>query len=308
MKPIPFFIVTGFLGSGKTTLMRRFLNTWADRMRIAVIQNEFTPINVDGRELRTTGKSFRMVEINRGSVFCVCLLSDFQKILTDVIDSYQPAMVLLEATGLADPIAVGEVLTTPDLRKRVYLARIWSVVDSVRFLQLCPRITQMERQIRIADTVLINKIDLAPQNEDEIRSHIQSLNPFADVRAVSYCEIPLDNILERLVKDPVAIRQKKKHASIVPSGRLNMGTSVVKTTRRIPEDHLRRFLHDVESRTYRLKGVVQLSDGSSVAVQSCFGETQIQQIPSFAGPTELVGLGPDIQMDAFREKFQKMSG
>jgi G3E family GTPase len=308
MKPIPFFIVTGFLGSGKTTLMKRFLYTWADRLRIAVIQNEFTPINVDGRELKTTGKPFRMVEINRGSVFCVCLLSDFQKILIDLVDSYRPDMVLLEATGLADPIAVGELLTALDLRKRVYLARIWSVVDGVRFLELCPRITQMERQIRIADTVLINKIDLAPQNEDAIRLHIQSLNPFADIRTVSYCEIPLDDILKGSVKDPVAIRQKKKHTDMVPSGRLDMGTAVIKTTRRISEDHLQYFLHDMVTKTYRLKGVVQLSDGSSVAVQSCFGETQVQPIPAFTGPTVLVGLGPDIQVDTFREKFQKMSG
>lgn len=97
MNKIPFYLVTGFLGSGKITLLKRIINDHADSMKLAVIQNEFAPASVDGTDLRQTHKPFEMLEINKGSVFCVCLLSGFIKSLSVFIDSYTPDAVFLEA-------------------------------------------------------------------------------------------------------------------------------------------------------------------------------------------------------------------
>lgn len=98
MAKIPFYLVTGFLGSGKTTLLKRYLDKYSDEKKIAVIQNEFAEINVDSRELRKTGKSFELLEMNNGSVFCVCLLGDFVSSLSDFILQHHPDMIVLEAS------------------------------------------------------------------------------------------------------------------------------------------------------------------------------------------------------------------
>ncbi len=66
---IPFFIVTGWLGSGKTSLLRNVLNEYGDKKRIAVIQNEFASSGIDGIELKNSDNEFKLVEINNGSVF-----------------------------------------------------------------------------------------------------------------------------------------------------------------------------------------------------------------------------------------------
>ncbi|MCK5370457.1 MAG: GTP-binding protein, partial [Cyclobacteriaceae bacterium] len=58
MRQIPFFLVTGFLGSGKTTFLKRILKKYATEKKIAIIQNEFAPANIDGAELKREGKKF----------------------------------------------------------------------------------------------------------------------------------------------------------------------------------------------------------------------------------------------------------
>ncbi len=106
LRSIPFILVTGFLGSGKTTLVTRLLNHFGNEKKIAVIQNEFANANIDGQELEKTGKAFKILEINKGSVFCVCLLSSFIQSLVELVESCQPDIIVLEATGLADPISI----------------------------------------------------------------------------------------------------------------------------------------------------------------------------------------------------------
>ena len=109
--PIPFYLINGFLGSGKTTLLKRILNEYADDKKIGVIQNEFAAINVDSAELQREQKTFAILEVNRGSVFCVCLLSDFITSLRHFIDDHHPEALFLEASGLSDPISIIELLS-----------------------------------------------------------------------------------------------------------------------------------------------------------------------------------------------------
>ena len=65
---IPLYIVTGFLGSGKTTFLKHVLAGYAERMKIGIIQNEFAPGNSDGVDVKEKGKQFEILETNNGSV------------------------------------------------------------------------------------------------------------------------------------------------------------------------------------------------------------------------------------------------
>ena len=114
--PIPFFLVTGFLGSGKTTFLKTIINNNINERKIAIIQNEFAPANIDGEDLKQLGKPFDILEINNGSVFCVCLLGEFITALKAFIETENPDLVILESSGLSDPIAISEILQSEKIK------------------------------------------------------------------------------------------------------------------------------------------------------------------------------------------------
>jgi len=209
---IPFYLVTGYLGSGKTTLLKRFLERHADRRRIAVVQNEFASAGIDGNDLRQTGKPFELLEVDRGSVFCVCLMADFVSSLEALLDQAQPDAVVLEASGLADPIAIAQLLTDPRLASRLYLAHSWCVVDASTFPKLEPVMARVAHQVRVADTVVLNKTDLATTEAlDQTRSRCPQLNPLAQMAETSYCSLDLDEAFGPLAHPPVALQRADEH-------------------------------------------------------------------------------------------------
>ncbi len=128
--PIPFFLVTGFLGSGKTTFLKKLIENFPENNRIGIIQNEFAPANVDSASIAAHRSGYEILEINNGSVFCLCLLHDFINSLDKFITEYQPDVLILEASGLSDPIAIAQLFDSESLKNKIYLSKIWSVVDA----------------------------------------------------------------------------------------------------------------------------------------------------------------------------------
>ncbi|MBD3240932.1 MAG: hypothetical protein GF331_10135, partial [Chitinivibrionales bacterium] len=265
--PVPFILATGFLGSGKTTLLKRFLHQYADERRIAIIQNEFAPAGVDGHELRATGKHFEILEINKGSVFCVCLLSDFVSSLAQLVNSVTPDAVILEATGLADPIALAQLLEADQIRDKVYLGHVFCVVDASTFPRMATTVTRVAHQVRIADTIIVNKADLV-DNAEPVEAQVRGLNPFAAVRTVSHCDTDLAGLLDGTGSVPVALQRAHEHTALESSGRPAVGSVAIRTTQPVERGGLERFIAQEAPGAYRLKGYVRLSDGHTVAIQS----------------------------------------
>ncbi len=303
MTAIPFYLVNGFLGSGKTTFLKRVLDQYADDKKIGVIQNEFAALNVDARELRRLNKTFQIMEVNRGSVFCVCLLSDFIVSLRDFIDEHQPEALFLEASGLSDPISILELLSASQLKEQLYLANIWSIVDASTFLLMEKTVAAVPHQVRVADIVVVNKSDLAEAGTTGKISHrIKELNPFAEIHTASYCDVPLDLFSE---KTPTVIRKASEFSGSEPQSRPPVGTAVVKSTKKISVANLNAFLQEQAPKAWRLKGHVRIDDGSAVMLQSVFGKSEIAPL-DYAGPTEIIAIGPEVDAKEFSRRFREL--
>ncbi|MEN8201012.1 MAG: CobW family GTP-binding protein [Bacteroidota bacterium] len=307
MQKIPFYLLTGYLGSGKTSLLKHILNLHRESRKIGIVQNEFAPSSVDGLDLRQTGESFEILEVNNGSVFCVCLLGSFIKSLGDFIDACQPDIVLMEASGLSDPISIAEMLQETELSKKIYLAHTWCIVDASRFHKLARNLPRIQHQVRVADTVLVNKCDLVSTDLEELRSWVKALNPFASLVETVHCslDIDLDPAASAFKMAPVAMRKAQDHARFENSGRPDMASCVIKSTRAISRKNLNTFLEEVAPETYRIKGFVKLDTHEMLAVQSCFGETELKTVTNYTGPTELVGMGPGVDHLIFGRRFRK---
>jgi len=300
MKKIPFYLVTGFLGSGKTTLIKQFIEQYADSKKIAIIQNEYAEVNIDSRELKQTGKSFELLEMNNGSVFCVCLLGSFIHALADFIHQHQPDLIILEASGLSDPITISQIISSSALRNLIWLAHSYTIVDALNFQKSIERVGRNTHQIRVADTIVLNKCDLAVESLSEIRHKLLIINPFAKIVETLYCKIELSE--EFTFHLPVSLMgtDQKENA-----GRPDVGSAVIKCTKAVSTENLDYFIRKYSLITYRMKGYVETVKGP-VAVQTSFEHIEIKPVPDNPYHTEMVVIGPEIDHKILQQEFENL--
>jgi G3E family GTPase len=174
---IPFTILTGFLGAGKTTVLNRLLAAQTGR-RVAVLVNELGRINID-REL-ILGQDGDILELSGG---CVCCKLDLQRDLwtgvTDVAERSGAEHVLLETTGVAEPDALLDLPAW--VSARVQLAGVIAVVDAQAGLAQIERHAEARAQVVAADRLLLSKLDVATGGEVEaIHRRLDELAPAAE--------------------------------------------------------------------------------------------------------------------------------
>jgi cobalamin biosynthesis protein CobW len=169
---VPVDLVTGFLGSGKTTLIKRVLETGLDGQRVAVIVNELAGLGIDGRVLRSLGNVETMVELDNG---CICCSVDlrFEYAVQEIVDSVDPDLVLIEATGVADPRLLIEKLA----RTRLILDAVVTVVDGESFEHARRQSEVVARQVAAADFLVISRVDVVtPERLARLSRRLTRLN------------------------------------------------------------------------------------------------------------------------------------
>jgi G3E family GTPase len=150
-------LLTGFLGAGKTTLVSRILGLDMDFSRTVVLVNEFGSAGIDGALIRRTATA-EVVEMANGCICCT-LKADLLTTLNRLWERFRPRRVILEATGVADPLAIVSALGDPGLFGRFSLSRTVTVVDA-DFWEAREAFGHVFfNQLSCADLILVNKID-----------------------------------------------------------------------------------------------------------------------------------------------------
>lgn len=307
MTRVPFVLITGFLGSGKTTLLKQIIRSQPER-RIGIVQNEFAPANIDGSELKNEPGHFELLEINNGSAFCVCLLGNFITSLAAFVKSAKPELVVMEASGLSDPIAIAELFNTPELSNLLYLSGVCAVIDGANFIRYQQANTRVKHQIRVADLVLINKCDLSSKEElIKTEKAIAAINPFGTIKQTSYASCITDTLFQFAPHAPAAFRLDSGDKSIQPSGRPEVRAGVFKTVRTISRDKLVELVDNYSKTTIRMKGFIKLSGGKSIALQSCYDRWELRELDGYYGPTELIAMGADFNLGIFGKEFRDLA-
>lgn len=298
LQKIPFHIISGFLGSGKTTFLKRIIEEYSEKTKIGIIQNEFAPANIDGAELKKSGQNFSLLEINNGSVFCVCLLGNFVRSLEKFIDEYQPEVLIIEASGLSDTTSVAEVVSAGTLSEKIYLASNWCIVDAINFERSGLMKQRVSHQLQMADIILVNKIDLVPDGVEKVVIEIQKINPFARIETTTFCNFNFD--LKRSSMTKFYLGEETTLA------RPDVNSMVIKSGKKVSQDSLKEFLENWTSKAYRIKGFVNLTNGKTVAVQCTAKTIELQDIEKVFSPTELIAISDQFTLREWNKAFKDL--
>lgn len=290
-------LISGFLGSGKTTLLKNLLSLHKGK-RIAVIQNEFAPSGVDGKELKLSEDNFKLVEINNGSVFCVCLLSNFIENITSLIDQYNPEIIYLEASGISDPISICELLNKDEISNKVRYSGAWCVVDALNFEKSAVFVQRAKHQVRVADKIILNKIDLVDENQiSTIIKKIQEINPFAEIEKQQFCNVK-----------SVQLNQVNEIPSITAEDTRpeEIKTAVYRTTDIISEENLNMFLKELGEISIRAKGFVRVANNEFKLFHLTYNNYEIIHLKNYTGSCEIIAFGKKMNLKTLRALFQKL--
>lgn len=282
----PVSIITGFLGSGKTTLLNHLLQH-PQMAGSAVIVNEFGEIGLDHLLIATPNEN--TVLLSSGCICCT-VRGDLVDTLRD-LDSRRrngevPAFdnVLIETTGLADPVPIIQTVVTDDLlATRFRLDSVITLVDGVNGMQQLDRQFEAVKQAAVADRLLLTKTDLAsPDAVDELQQRLLQLNPAAQIHRVLHGRIAP----QYLCGSGLAV--KADHADIRRWLREDAyGDAQTPVRRHAHDDHIRSFCVRLEqavsaagltawltalaslrgARLLRVKGLLNV-DGQPVAVHA----------------------------------------
>lgn len=209
MRPnaVPVTVLTGFLGSGKTTLINRILKE-AHGRRFAVIENEYGEINVDADLLVNDGGE-TVVQLTNGCVCCT-VRGDLANALNDLAVKRERGEiafdhVLIEPTGLADPgPIVRTFLAETELLSKYFLDGVVTLFDAVNGERTLAESVEAQAQLGYADRVLVTKIDLlrerAPDSEAQVLRAVSEANTVAAVTALDVNRAPWDEVFEKLLE------------------------------------------------------------------------------------------------------------
>ena len=305
-------LLTGFLGSGKTTLLKYVMQHGLQTKRVAIIMNEIGDIGIDGKVITGLEGVESMVEFNNGCVCCTIDDYRFAIAVQQIIEETTPDLLIIETTGLADPNPIVDRLKTASVARDAVI----TTVDAVTFLSLSREHEVLDEQVKAADFLVLNKIDLATERErQQVEKHLRRLNQRALLLEASYGQVQTDLLFGTGVGAYRARLQAAGQANGAPAAHHAHGQDGIQafsyeTRAAVDLDAFGRFLKKLPTNVYRAKGLLQLTRGAFPHVFNfTCGRFDFQPLaPALARqfPTQGVFIGKDIHtyQDEIIGRFQ----
>lgn len=243
------FLITGFLGAGKTTFLQNILKQ--NSVKNGVLMNEFGKESIDGITIES--ENINMIQLTNGSIFCSCLKNHFIEGLIDLVNQNLD-YIFIESSGLADPSDMGKVLDV--VRKSTHTEFDYQgticLVDGVYFEKELSAMVNVERQIKHSHIILINKTDLINTSKlNDIQNKIRKINARAKICAIQFGQIELETLKNQVFH--IDEEESTNHQDKRPS------TIVLRFKNEPNKNNLTDFLNELTADFFRIKGYVVIN-------------------------------------------------
>jgi G3E family GTPase len=207
--PVPFYVLCGSLGAGKTTLLMRLLNYWNNQgRRVGVLMNEAGEVSIDGPRAGTIAE--QVLNLAGGCV-CCDTKEDLSWGIAQLVKDYESDVVVLECSGMADPLEVVDAVTDLYTSRLAQLERVIALLQPLSTEQSSSSAYVTTQAIRCADEVILNQRDLyIPGHWDQFKMSVTNQNPYARLWETSHAKVDPTSLLA-----PIALTKPQVQSNVV---------------------------------------------------------------------------------------------
>jgi len=208
---------------------------------------------VDGQLVRKG--DYSKYDLNRGSIFCICIKTDFITTMTSIAEEVKPDLLIIEATGVADPCDLEQIVDVPTLKDTFEISREVCLIDAVNFTRTAPIMQAAQNQVLRADILVINKTDLASEKDvNRLSEILQRMNPSAKQEKVVQGQIS-----EELIIGSDKTSRKAGSLSCCPPETL--AAVSVRFNKQVDGAKLLSLVKELGKNLLRAKGIINFGDG-----------------------------------------------
>lgn len=309
-------IFSGFLGAGKTRLIKKLINDKYYREKIAIVENEFGEVSIDGAILRETNTV--ITEINSGCICCQ-VSGNFKKAISNIISNYEIDRLIIEPTGVAKLSELKRVFEEKELNEIVELDKLITVVDGERFYIYLNNFRKFfVDQIKAADVIVISRSQyLDKEKLEKIVTDINGLNKKAIVVDKEWSKVRAQELIPKgeynqkeynKVFRRAYVKSNKGVSAYNDSAEDTFQTFAMSISRSISKKELiSKFNFVANTNSFgeiiRAKGIVKLNDETMNQFDFSLDEFSIETV-SYEGEGIISFIGVDLNKDEITKFFQ----
>ncbi len=259
-KQVPTTVFSGFLGSGKTTIISHVIDILQKKgVQIAYIKNEIGETDIDAQLMK--GKDIETKELLNGCICCT-LVGPFENAVTELIEKFSPDRIFIEASGAADPAAIALMIGShPSLSRD----GIISVIDVVNFKGYEDLSTTAQRQTQFTDLIIFNKVEeVDVDRKRAVVGYVRELNTHSPIIEAPNGKVNPDLLfgLDPANLDHFLREHIDDHTSHNHIDDDDFSAFTIRDQNKYSEAKMREFLETLPKSLFRTKGVFQNEDGT----------------------------------------------
>ncbi|EDU37284.1 cobalamin biosynthesis protein CobW [Clostridium sporogenes] len=300
-------LISGFLGAGKTTLIKKILGNVKEE-KVIIIENEFGEVAIDGDLIKK--EDFDVFELRSGCICCM-MKQDFEDSLQKVIEEYKPDRIIIEPTGISSLSQLLDILEKDNFKDRININSVITVVDGTSYLEEKDAFGEFYMdQVKNAKTLIVSKTQIVDKSTlKEVKESLREFNEKAHIITLPFEEFNKEYILNFLDEDLLKDMEREP-VEVVISTEDGFESLGVKTNKIFEMKEINEIISKLFTREYgnviRIKGFLK---GKEEIIQiNC--TKKVHNIETVKGREELKiciigqGLCKNEIKSLFREKYK----